>query len=243
MNAAEVQQALSAPFDVKQLKYRPGATSGDRAMVLWYIDSRGVQDRLDAVVGAAGWQDEYNLMPDGIVICKLSVVIDGTWISKMDVGGPSDQPDPGDRMKAAFSDALKRVAVKFGIGRYLGRFPRQWCDYDAKKKQFVNPPPLPGVQPAAQQKPAAAPAVTTPAQAAPSQPAPAPQSNSVTCINVSDQTRLKQLIKQSGRTEADLMIAAKHDGKMLAQLPQSEFEKAERWLLRVIENNRLAAAK
>jgi hypothetical protein len=41
----------------------------------------------------------------------------------MDVGGPSEQPDEGDRVKAAFSDALKRAAVKFGIGRYLYRLP------------------------------------------------------------------------------------------------------------------------
>ena len=44
----------------------------------------------------------------------------------MDVGAPSEQPDGGDRLKAAFSDALKRAAVKFGIGRYLYRLPQQW---------------------------------------------------------------------------------------------------------------------
>src|SRR5262249_47494129 len=53
------------------------------------------------------------------------------------------QPDGGDRLKAAFSDALKRAAVKFGIGRYLYRLPRQWCDYDQIKKQFAATPKLP----------------------------------------------------------------------------------------------------
>jgi len=59
------------------------------------------------------------------------------------VGGQSEQPDEGDRRKAAFSDALKRAAVKFGIGRYLYRLPAQWVDYDPRKKQFARTPTLP----------------------------------------------------------------------------------------------------
>ena len=60
-----------------------------------------------------------------------------------DVGSQSEQPDGGDRTKAAFSDALKRAAVKFGIGRYLYRLPAQWVDYDSHKREFVKPPTLP----------------------------------------------------------------------------------------------------
>jgi hypothetical protein len=65
------------------------------------------------------------------------------WITKMDVGGPSEQPDEGDRRKAAFSDALKRAAVKFGVGRYLYRLKPMWVDYDTQRKQFAKPPQLP----------------------------------------------------------------------------------------------------
>ena len=39
-------------------------------------------------------------------------------------------------MKAAFSDALKRAAVKLGVGRYLYRLGGQWVDYDEKAKAF-----------------------------------------------------------------------------------------------------------
>jgi Rad52/22 family double-strand break repair protein len=74
------------------------------------------------------------------VVCKLHLRLGDEWITKMDVGGPSEQPDEGDRRKAAFSDALKRAAVKFGLGRYLYRLPSQWVDYDPKKRQFVNKP-------------------------------------------------------------------------------------------------------
>ena len=64
-------------------------------------------------------------------------------MTKSDVGSMSEQPDGGDRMKAAFSDALKRAAVKFGVGRYLYRLTAVWADYDPMKKQFVQPPQLP----------------------------------------------------------------------------------------------------
>jgi hypothetical protein len=91
-----------------------------------------------------GWQDSYECLPDGSVVCRLSIRIGGEWITKTDVGGQSEQPDEGDRRKAAFSDALKRAAVKFGVGRYLYRLKPQWVDYDTQKRQFARPPVVPG---------------------------------------------------------------------------------------------------
>jgi hypothetical protein len=76
-------------------------------------------------------------------MCRLRLRIGDRWITKADVGSPSEQPDGGDRLKAAFSDALKRAAVKFGIGRYLYRLQAQWVDYDPVKKQFTQTPQLP----------------------------------------------------------------------------------------------------
>jgi hypothetical protein len=138
-----VTQALSAPFDPSEVKFKPAMVTGNRALALAYIDARVIQDRLDDVLGVTGWQDEYECLPDGSVVCRLHLRIGDQWITKMDVGGQSEQPDEGDRRKAAFSDALKRAAVKFGIGRYLYRLPTQWCDYDPHKKQFTRTPALP----------------------------------------------------------------------------------------------------
>jgi hypothetical protein len=136
-------QALSAPFDTKEVKFKPALVTGNRALALAYVDARVIQDRLDDVLGVSGWQDEYECMPDGSVVCRLHLRFGDEWITKMDVGGMSEQPDEGDRRKAAFSDALKRTAVKFGIGRYLYRLPTQWCDYDPHKKHFTRTPTLP----------------------------------------------------------------------------------------------------
>jgi hypothetical protein len=134
---------LAAPFEDDEIKFKPGVVSGTRALALPYVDARAIQDRLDEVLGVAGWQDEYECLPDGSVVCRLQLRLNDEWITKMDVGGPSEQPDEGDRRKAAFSDALKRAAVKFGIGRYLYRQEPQWVDYDTRKKKFARPPRLP----------------------------------------------------------------------------------------------------
>jgi hypothetical protein len=134
-----ISQALAAPFPTTIVKYKPLTVKNNRALALAYIDCRAVQDRLDEVVGVAGWMDDYQILDDGSVVCHLKVWLGDQWISKSDVGSPSEQPDGGDRLKAAFSDALKRAAVKFGIGRYLYRLPNVWCDYDPVRKQIVPP--------------------------------------------------------------------------------------------------------
>jgi hypothetical protein len=152
-----ITQALAAPFDLADIRFKPQVVKGNRALALAYVDARAIQDRLDSVLGVEGWQDEYTTLPDGSVVCRLRLHLGDDWITKMDVGSPSDQPDGGDRLKAAFSDALKRAAVKFGVGRYLYRLPSIWCEYDPVKKQFTQTPTLPEfARPKGQRAPASA---------------------------------------------------------------------------------------
>jgi hypothetical protein len=144
MNLNDIPAALRAPFAAEDVKFKPAAVSGNRALAVAYVDARTIMDRLDEVLGVDGWQDRYELLADGNVACRLKCKIGEQWITKVDVGGPSEQPDDGDKLKAAFSDALKRAAVKYGVGRYLYHVPHQWCDYDPKKRQFVQAPKVPG---------------------------------------------------------------------------------------------------
>jgi hypothetical protein len=143
-----IAQALAAPFELTEVKFKPQTVSGNRALAVPFVDARVIQDRLDDVLGVMGWQDSYECLPDGAVVCRLRIRLGKEWITKEDVGGQSEQPDEGDRRKAAFSDALKRAAVKFGIGRYLYRLKPQWVDYDPQKRQIVKPPALPLPAPA-----------------------------------------------------------------------------------------------
>ena len=135
--------ALAAPFEPREVKYKPQSVKNNRCLAMAYIDARLIQDRLDEVLGVENWEDGYKILADGSVMCRLRVKLGDQWISKTDVGSPSEQPDGGDRLKAAFSDALKRAAVKFGIGRYLYRLAAQWVDYDPVKKQIIQVPQMP----------------------------------------------------------------------------------------------------
>jgi len=139
-------EALAAPFPPEEVHWRPGAVSGNRALALPYIDVRQVMERLDSIFGVDGWESSYRFLNGGTaVLCRLRVRFgDDEWVCKMDVGGESDQPDEGDRYKAAVSDSLKRAAVHLGVGRYLYRASPQWVDWDAAKKQFKVQPVLPG---------------------------------------------------------------------------------------------------
>ena len=146
MNNTDPKQlslALTAPFPPDAVHFKPLAVKGNRALAGAYLDARAVMQRLDQVFGVGGWKDSYQLVNGGSVVCTLSVKVDGEWIGKTDVGSPSEQPDDGDKLKAAFSDAIKRAAVKLGIGRYLYRLPQLWLDYDPQRKCFVKPPTLP----------------------------------------------------------------------------------------------------
>lgn len=144
-----MRTALAKPFPASAIKWKPQSVKGNRCLAIAYIDARLVQVRLDDACGIDGWSDEYTILPDGCVKCRLTLIIpDGEggerYIAKEDVGSPSDQPKGGDRLKAATSDALKRAAVKFGIGRYLYSLGRNsWVDYDPVKRMVVRPPQLP----------------------------------------------------------------------------------------------------
>lgn len=85
-----------------------------------YVTARTVMNRLDDVLGPAGWWDSYELLNDGSILCRLTIRLpDGSTLTKCDVGGISKMKDESDSEKSGASDALKRAAVKFGVARYL----------------------------------------------------------------------------------------------------------------------------
>jgi hypothetical protein len=106
----KLEMAFKRPFPVGKIRWRKGGGGTELA----YITARDVMDRLDEVVGTAYWQTKYNWIGDRM-ICELSVKIDKEWVTKSD--GAGDSNIEGE--KGGISDALKRAAVLFGIGRYL----------------------------------------------------------------------------------------------------------------------------
>jgi hypothetical protein len=143
---------LSAEFPRESVSWRAQSVTKDgaKAMALAYIDARDVMERLDQVCGPAGWSDSYVETAKGRVICSIAIKTEEGWISKSD--GAGDTAVEGD--KGGISDAFKRAAVKWGIGRYLYDMPTPWVpcessDWNGKKQwkawkqspwNFVNRP-------------------------------------------------------------------------------------------------------
>jgi hypothetical protein len=123
---------LAAPFPEEMVQWRAQSVTkdGTKAMALAYIDARAVEDRLDLACGPANWQDSYVETPRGRIICTLGIRCGDEWIYKSDGAGNTDVE--GD--KGALSDALKRAAVKWGIGRYLYDMPTPWVPCESYKK-------------------------------------------------------------------------------------------------------------
>lgn len=140
----ELVAELAAPFPPESVHWRAQTVSErngtHKALALAYLDARDVQDRLDGVCGPENWQDSYLETVKGRIICTLQVRVNDEWISKSDGAGDTDVEGE----KGALSDALKRAAVKWGIGRYLYSMPNVWvpCEVNqnGKFKKFTDDP-------------------------------------------------------------------------------------------------------
>jgi hypothetical protein len=133
----EVLDALGAAFPDDEIEFLPRAQSGGKALGLPYIDARSVMRRLDAVVGPGNWSFDFDLLsPEGKMVKGRLTVL---GVTKCDAGEAAAEDEV---LKSAVSDALKRCAVHFGIGRYLYYLPRVWAPYDAQKRRFTEPPRL-----------------------------------------------------------------------------------------------------
>lgn len=137
---------LAEPFtpDLEHAMPQTVAGNGNSALVAWYLDSRGVGERLDDVVGPENWYFDWEHIGNNIVKGNLAIRINDEWVIKSDVGYPNDTKSTmEEHIKSAVSDALKRAAVLWGIGRYLYRIEKVWFPCETKtgqngKLQFVK---------------------------------------------------------------------------------------------------------
>jgi hypothetical protein len=136
--AQDLYDALSAPFPAEEIDWRIGSTSGDKksGMALAYIDARTVMDRLDSTCGPEGWQCNYNLGAGNSLLCNLGILMpSGDWIWKANGAGATDVEGE----KGMMSDALKRAAVCWGVGRYLYQLKSPWVQLEAAGRSYKIP--------------------------------------------------------------------------------------------------------
>ena len=105
--------------------------------LLLYKTSRTDSDILDETVGSENWQCNYESI-NGELFCTVSIWSDerGQWVSKQDVGSPSNV----EAEKGRASDGLKRCCSRWGIGRELYTAPRifVYADKCVKLSQGKN---------------------------------------------------------------------------------------------------------
>lgn len=135
--AQELFDALSDPFPLEYITWRVGSTNKDaqnpKGQALCYVDARAVMDRLDSTCGPDGWQNNYTPGINGSIICNIGIRMPcGDWIWKADGAGATDVEGE----KGALSDALKRSAVRWGIGRYLYDLKSPWVQLEAAGRSF-----------------------------------------------------------------------------------------------------------
>lgn len=132
-DAQTIFDGLSAPFPADYIDWRVGSTNKDKTkgMALAYIDARTAMDRLDSICGPGCWQCTYT--PAGtIMICNIGVFVEGQWVWKADGAGATDFEGE----KGAMSDAFKRAAVRWGIGRYLYDLKAPWVAIEPFGKSY-----------------------------------------------------------------------------------------------------------
>lgn len=127
-------QELKRPFPLDVVHWRVGAVNkaNQKAIGLAYIDARDAMKRLDDVVGAENWQCRYPLADSGLLICEIGINVGGEWVWK--ANGAGDTQVEAEKGKA--SDAFKRAAVLWGVGRYLYYLPNIWVAVEPYGKSY-----------------------------------------------------------------------------------------------------------
>ena len=135
---------LAKKFPIEDIEWRVQQCGQDKngnpwAKISAYITNRAIMQRLDDVVGAGFWEDDYKATPCNTGYqCGISVWVGDRKITKWD-GAEFKGAGSIDKVKSTFSNAEKRAGVKWGIGRYLYQIGEvfavcEYCDYQNKVK-------------------------------------------------------------------------------------------------------------
>ena len=114
---------LAEPFAPHDIEWRIGR-AGEKNDKVWatclaYVTNRAIMQRLDDVCGPGNWRNEIKEWTTGSpgVLSGISIRVgtaDGSeWVTKWDGAEQTDI----ESVKGGFSNAMKRAAVLWGIGR------------------------------------------------------------------------------------------------------------------------------
>jgi len=116
---------LTQPIQPDEMEWRvQQQTKTGKLIIVPYITNRCVMERFDRQFGWQGWQNDMTEIGEGF-LCRITVTLpDGTTVTKTDGANRTDiEP-----IKGGISDAMKRCAVQFGLGRDLYNYPKIFVD-------------------------------------------------------------------------------------------------------------------
>jgi hypothetical protein len=113
-------------------KWRVQSSNAWGAQCVAYIDSRDVQELFDEAVGPQNWQVRFEEHKGNLFAC-IGVKIADEWVWKSDCGTESNI----EKQKGEASDAFKRAAVMWGVGRFLYELPIVKLPVKEEKGKFV----------------------------------------------------------------------------------------------------------
>jgi hypothetical protein len=126
---------LSRPFPANLVKSKPGKFAAA------YVEHSVISQRLLEVVGPHSFEVVKPVTnADGTVVgclASLTVEVDGRTVTITEVGDV-EHPDPknnGSNLKNASSDALKRCAMRLGVGLHLWSQDNYYLDKALAKRQ------------------------------------------------------------------------------------------------------------
>lgn len=106
-----------------EIQVRPTDTKRKGScLLLLYQDARCAMNILDETVGQYGWQKDYRNINSNIY-CGIAIKNENEWVWKWDCGSFTAKEEDM-QSKADASDATKRAAVCWGIGRELYATPK-----------------------------------------------------------------------------------------------------------------------
>lgn len=125
---------LSRPFPQQLVKQKPGKFAAS------YVEHSVISQRLLEVVGPHSFEvKQFITNPDGVVtgcLATLTCMVDGVEVRITEVG---DVEHPGNNNgssgKSASSDALKRCAMRLGVGLHLWSGDNYYLDKALEKRR------------------------------------------------------------------------------------------------------------
>lgn len=212
---------LCEPFAPNEIEWRIGqAGTNDRgvwAKVLAYVTNRAIMQRLDSVCGPENWKNEYRPgFSEGAVLCGISIKVGDEWVTKWDGAENTDV----EAVKGGLSNAMKRAAVQWGIGRYLYELEEGWAKIGQEGEHYVPKNDKKGT-PAFRWSPPTLPAWARPGFEGTKGDAPAPAPAAKKGAKVAE--------RATSLDDPNIMPTGDYAGQPLAAVPTKELQALAAW--------------